>query len=397
MASICLYFQVHQPLRHRRFSVFDIGQNLSYEDEEMNRQILHKVAQKCYLPTNKLMLELIERYEGKFRLSFSLSGIILEQIKSWRPDVLDSFVTLAQTGAVEFLGETYYHSLASIYSLPEFREQVMLHRAAMEKHFSYTPRIFRNTELIYSNALASEVEKMGYLAMLAEGADRILGWRSPNFVYKAATAGNLRVLLRNYRLSDDVAFRFSEPTWPEYPLMADKFAQWIKLAAERSQTINLFMDYETFGEHQWEETGIFEFLRALPEEVLKLPGIEFLTPSEVIAKYDPVGELEVPEPMSWADVERDLSAWIGNHMQKDALKTLYELEHVVRQTGDEALLETWRRMQTSDYFYYMCTKWFADGDVHKYFNPYPSPYEAYINYMNILDDFTKRVRGGKRE
>ncbi|MCX7982543.1 MAG: glycoside hydrolase family 57 protein [Syntrophales bacterium] len=395
MPSVCLYFQVHQPLRHRRFSVFDIGRGLSYEDEQMNRQILNKVAEKCYLPANSLMLELIEKHRGKFRLSFSMSGIVLEQLLRWRPDVLESFVKLAKTGAVEFLGETYYHSLASLYSLAEFRKQVMLHQAAMERHFAFVPRVFRNTELIYCNSLAAEVEKMGFVAMLAEGADRILGWRSPNYVYRATAADKLRVLLRNYRLSDDVAFRFSESSWPEYPLLADKYANWINQAAQNSQTVNLFMDYETFGEHQWAETGIFEFLRALPEEVLKLPEMEFLTPSEVVEKYEPVGELDVPDPMSWADMERDLSAWIGNHMQNDAIRTVYGLESEVLGRGDGELLETWRRLQTSDYFYYMCTKWFADGDVHKYFNPYPSPYEAYINYMNILDDFTQRVKGGE--
>ncbi|HOJ51561.1 MAG TPA: glycoside hydrolase family 57 protein [Syntrophales bacterium] len=394
MPAVCIYFQVHQPLRHRRFSVFDIGKGLPYEDEEMNRQILEKVADKCYLPANLLLRELIEKYEGKFRLSFSLSGIILEQLQRYRPEVLDSFVNLAQTGAVEFLGETYYHSLASLFSLPEFRAQVKLHQAAMEKHFKFTPRVFRNTELIYSDALAEEVEKMGYQAMLAEGADRILGWRSPNFVYQSAR-GSLRILLRNYRLSDDVAFRFSDRSWSEYPLMADKFARWIKEAAAGCQIINLFMDYETFGEHQWADTGIFEFLRALPEEILKLSDLNFLTPSEVIDVYEPVGSLNVPEPMSWADVERDLTAWIGNHLQNDAIKTLYGLEKVVQQAKDDGLLEAWRKLQTSDYFYYMCTKWFADGDVHKYFNPYPSPYEAYINYMNIIDDFTRRVGGGK--
>ncbi len=393
MPAVCFYFQVHQPLRHRHFSVFDIGRNLPYEDENLNRQIIEKVAEKCYLPTNRLMYELIKRHQGKFRIAFSLSGVLLEQLERYRPEVLESFLALARTGGVEFLAETYYHSLVSLYSLPEFRDQVALHREKIEALFHVTPRAFRNTELIYTNKLAREVENMGYEVTLAEGADRILGWRSPNYVYRAVECQKIRVLLRNYRLSDDIAFRFSDHSWVEYPLVADKFAHWVHEAGKDSQTINLFMDYETFGEHQWAETGIFEFLRILPEKILSNSDFTFLTPSEVAQTYEPVGELDVPEPMSWADVERDLSAWVGNHMQNDALQTLYGLEQEVRKTGDKELLDQWRKLQTSDYFYYMCTKWFADGDVHKYFNPYPSPYEAYINYMNILDDFSRRVRG----
>lgn len=393
MPAVCFYFQVHQPLRHRHFSVFDIGRNLPYEDANLNRQIIEKVTEKCYLPTNRLMYELIKRHQGKFRIAFSLSGVLIEQLERYRPEVLESFLALARTGGVEFLAETYYHSLVSLYSLPEFRDQVALHREKIEALFHVTPRAFRNTELIYTNKMAREVENMGYEVTLAEGADRILGWRSPNYVYRAVGCQKIRVLLRNYRLSDDIAFRFSDHSWVEYPLVADKFAHWVHEAGKGSQTINLFMDYETFGEHQWAETGIFEFLRILPEKILSNSDFTFLTPSEVAQTYEPVGELDVPEPMSWADVERDLSAWVGNHMQNDALQTLYGLEQEVRKTGDKELLDQWRKLQTSDYFYYMCTKWFADGDVHKYFNPYPSPYEAYINYMNILDDFSRRVRG----
>jgi len=393
MPAVCFYFQVHQPLRHRHFSIFDIGRNLPYEDEELNRQIIEKVAEKCYLPTNRLMAELITRHSGKFRIAYSLSGVLIEQLEKYCPAVLDSFLELAKTGAVEFLAETYYHSLVSLYSLTEFREQVALHRAKLSTLFNVTPRAFRNTELIYTNTLAQEVEQLGYNVILAEGAERILGWRSPNYVYRPMGCERLRVLLRNYRLSDDIAFRFSDRSWKEYPLTADKYAYWVHEAGKSCQTINLFMDYETFGEHQWAETGIFDFLRILPDKILANRDFAFLTPSEVTQKYEPVGELDVPDPLSWADVERDLSAWVGNHMQNDALKTLYELEEDVRRNGSPELMEQWRKLQTSDYFYYMCTKWFADGDVHKYFNPYPSPYEAYTNYMNILDDFSRRVRG----
>jgi len=395
MPAVCFYFQVHQPLRHRPFTVFDIGKGLSYEDEDMNRKILEKVAQKCYLPANKIMKELIDQYEGRFRISFSFSGVILEQLARYCPEVLASFRALVQTGAVELLGETYYHSLASLFSLQEFHAQVEKHREAMEKNFQFTPCVFRNTELIFSNSLAAEVEKMGYRAMLAEGADRLLGWRSPNYLYVPRGCKNLRVLLRNYRLSDDIAFRFCDRGWSEYPLTADKFARWVHKAGLDAHVINLFMDYETFGEHQWADTGIFEFLRVLPEKILAQKEFSFLTPSQAVEAYEAVGEIDAPEPLSWADVERDLTAWVGNHLQNDAIRALYDLERLVKERGDEDLLETWRKLQTSDYFYYMCTKWFADGDVHKYFNPYPSPYEAYINYMNIIDDFTRRVKEEK--
>jgi alpha-amylase len=393
MPSVCIYFQVHQPYRLRRYSFFDIGSQHIYDDEDSNRQILNKVADKCYLPANGLLLELIKEYGKAFRIAFSISGVILEQMEKYRPDALESFQRLADTGCVEFLGETYYHSLAFIFSLKEFREQVKLHRQKIKELFGLQPVTFRNTELIYNNELAGIVEKMGYKVILAEGADKILGWRSPNFVYSPAGCSKIKLLLKNYRLSDDIAFRFSNTRWSEYPLMADKFAHWLHQINNCGEVINLFMDYETFGEHQWQETGIFEFLRALPREIAKHPDFRFQTPVEVALAYEAVAQLDVPNLISWADTERDLTAWLGNAMQKDAARALYDLESAARRQKDKELLHAWRKLQTSDHFYYMCTKWFADGDVHSYFTPYESPYDACINYMNILEDLSRTLAG----
>ncbi|MDD5713014.1 MAG: glycoside hydrolase family 57 protein [Smithellaceae bacterium] len=400
MPSVCLYFQVHQPSRLKRYTFFDIDQVHGYEDEEVNRQILNKVADKCYLPANHIMLDLIKEYGGNFRIAYSLTGVVLDQLEKYRPDVLDTFKQLAASGCVEFLDETYYHSLALLYSPREFKEQVLMHREKIKDLFGYTPQTFRYTELIYNNDLAQMVEKMGYRAILAEGADKVLGWRSPNFVYQPAGCTKLKLLLRNYRLSDDVAFRFSDAQWSEYPLKADKFAQWIHEINAAGEVINLFMDYETFGEHQWRETGILDFITNFPREVIKHPDFRFQTPAEVARTYDPVAQLNVPHHTSWADMERDLTAWLANSLQRDAANSLYRLESLVRRTKDSELIRQWRILQTSDHFYYMCTKWFSDGDVHKYFNPYASPYDAYINYMNILDDFSgmlKRPEGKTAE
>ena len=394
MPSICIYFQVHQPYRLRRYSFFDIGSVHIYDDEESNCRVLNKVVDKCYLPTNALLLSLIKEYGGYFQIAFSLTGVVLEQMEKYRPDVLDSFRKLADTGCVEFLSETYYHSLAFLFSPREFREQVRLHGKKIRELFGRRPATFRNTELIYSNELAKVIEGMGYSAVLAEGADKILGWRSPNFVYRPEGCETIKLLLKNYRLSDDIAFRFSDTQWSEYPLMADKFAHWLHKINASGEVINLFMDYETFGEHQWQETGIFEFLKVLPREIARHPDFNFRTPTEVAREYEARASLDVPEPISWADTERDLTAWMGNAMQRDALRALYALEKVVRRRKDKELLHTWRILQTSDHFYYMCTKWFADGDVHKYFNPFESPYDACMNYMNILEDFSRRVNDG---
>lgn len=389
MASVCFYFQVHQPHRLRHFTIFDEG--MDYFDEDKNAQICRKVAQKCYLPTNQVLLDLIEQHGGDFKVSFSVTGTVLEQFAQFAPEVLASFQELAATGCVEFLAETYYHSLSFLYSPDEFAAQVASHRKLIEELFGQKPQVFRNTELVYNNDLAAAVERLGgFKAILAEGADHILGYRSPNYVYSPPSAPSLKLLLKNYRLSDDVAFRFSNKHWKEWPLRAEKFARWVNAVNGNGYTVNLFVDYETFGEHQWEDTGIFEFLRRLPSEILRHPDNDFKTPSEVAEAYDSVDTVDVPYLISWADTERDLSAWLGNAMQQGAIAGLYKLETQIKAANDPELLRTWRRLQTSDHFYYMCTKYFADGDVHKYFNPYNSPYDSYINFINVLDNLRTR-------
>lgn len=391
MSAICFYFQVHQPYRLRHYTFFDIGQSPFYEDEDANCGILLKVARKCYLPMNALLLRLIKRHEGRFKISFSISGTALDQFEAYAPEVIQSYRELMATGCVEMLSETYTHSLSFLYSPEEFRAQVRQHDDRIEELFGVRPVVFRNTELIYNNALARAVEDMGYKAILAEGADHVLGWRSPNFLYRPAGCDKLKLLLKNYSLSDDIAFRFSNHQWPEFPLTADKFTNWAQAAVASGNIINLFMDYETFGEHQWETTGIFQFMEALPDYILRLPGFGFVTPSEAADRYEPVADLDVHNFMSWADAERDLTAWLGNDMQHDAIEAVYRLEPKIRQLNNPGMLRTWQRLQTSDHFYYMCTKWFADGDVHSYFNPYGTPYDAYINYMNVLADFSLRL------
>ncbi|MDY2648970.1 MAG: glycoside hydrolase family 57 protein [Pyramidobacter porci] len=393
MPSICFYFQVHQPYRLRHYSFFDIGQDHFYEDAEVNRTILDKVAQKCYLPMTELLLKMIRRWEGRFRVAFSLSGTAMDQFEEYQPEILDSFRTLVDTGCVELISETYAHSLAALYDPDEFRAQVALHDKLIKKHFGATPRVFRNTELIYRNDIARMVEDMGYEAILTEGADHILGWRSPNYMYQPSSCTKLKLLLKNYRLSDDIAFRFSNRGWDQWPLTAEKFAGWAHAVNGAGELINLFMDYETFGEHQWAETGIFDFMEALPAAIFADPNFDFVTPSQAAERYSPIARIDVPNAISWADVERDLTAWIGNDMECDAIETVYSLKEKVLADGDEGILRTWRRLQTSDHFYYMCTKWFSDGDVHKYFNPYGTPYDAYINYMNVLSDFKMTLDG----
>ncbi|OGK15640.1 alpha-amylase [Candidatus Roizmanbacteria bacterium RIFCSPLOWO2_02_FULL_37_19] len=393
MPSVCLYFQVHQPRRLKQYRIFDIGKDHSYFNEKSetnrnNQAIIKKIAQKCYLPANKLLLKLLKKYPT-FRITYSFSGVFLDQLEEYYPEVLKSFQELVETGHVEILSETYYHSLSFLYSVDEFIHQIKLHSKRIEEVFGVKPKIFRNTELIYNNDIGKIVGSLGYKGVLAEGADHILQWRSPNYLYKHPEI-NLPLLLKNYKLSDDIAFRFSSKDWPEYPLTADKFSQWIS-ALQNEDIACLFMDYETFGEHQWEDTGIFNFLGALPEEILKNQNIDFITPSEAVKRYKPVAELDIPEYVSWADTERDLSAWLSNPMQHDAAFKLYAMEEDVLDSGDKQLIEDWRRLQTSDHFYYMCTKWFADGDVHKYFNPYESPYEAFITFMNVLKDLKLRL------
>ncbi|MBI3535692.1 MAG: alpha-amylase [Deltaproteobacteria bacterium] len=390
MPSVCFYFQVHQPLRLKHYPYFHVGNDHTYFDRTGNQSIFLKVAHKSYLPTNKLLLELIRTHRNAFKVAFSITGVAIEQMRRFCPEVLDSFKELAQTGCVEFLAETYYHSLSSIYDETEFSEQIDKHIGMINLLFHQTPKIFRNTELINSDAISAMVERKGFQAMLAEGADDILEWRSPCFVYQR-NGGTLKYLLKSYKLSDDIAFRFSNQSWSEFPLTAPKFANWVHNVSGNGQVVNLFMDYETFGEHQWSSTGIFEFLKALPAEILQHKDWNFLTPSEVIQTYPPVASLSFPRIVSWADLERDLTAWQGNHMQKAALRQVYEFAQEMRNRNNPVALDLWRKLQISDHFYYMCTKWFSDGDVHAYFNPYQNPYEAFINYMNVLTDFRKNV------
>ena len=392
MVSVCMYFHVHQPYRLAKYKLFDIGKNHDYFDDKKNEEIIHKVAKKCYLPTNRLLLNLINRHKGEFKVSFSVTGTVLEQFEKYAPEVLQSFKDLADTGQVEFVTETYYHSLSYLHSKQEFEEQVQQQTSKIQELFGQTPKVFRNTELVFNNEMANYVERMGYGAVLAEGADHILGWRSPNFLYRPVTTNKIKALLKNYKLSDDIAFRFGNKGWPEHPLSVEKYADWLNAANGNGHSINLFMDYETFGEHQWEDTGIFQFLDHLPGELLKHPDNDFKTVSEVAEAYEPVGEVDAHDYVSWADVERDLSAWVGNPIQDSAIKQLYALEEPVKRSGDKKLLEDWRKLTTSDHFYYMCTKWFNDGDVHKYFNPYDSPYEAFISFMNVLNDMAIRLR-----
>jgi len=391
MPSICFYFQVHQPKRLRRYTIFDINKTHFYEADEANSSIMRKVAYKCYLPTNQLLLEMIHKHQGRFRISYSISGVAIEQMKQYSPETLESFKRLAETGCVEFICETYYHSLAFLYSVEEFKLQVEKQRQLIRDEFGVEPTTFRNTELIYNNDVAKAAEELGFKTILAEGAEKILGWKTANFVYQPVNCNQIKLLLKNYQLSDDIAFRFSNRGWAEYPLTACKFSRWVHDLDGNAETINLFMDYETFGEHQWEDTGIFKFLYALPDYVFKNPRFEFNTPSEVAAKYPVRDTLDVPYFVSWADTERDLTAWKGNYLQDDALEAVFKLRDAVYETEDESLIATWRALTTSDHFYYMCTKWFSDGDVHKYFNPYESPYEAYINYQNVLKDFSQTV------
>ena len=402
MASVVFYFELHQPFRLRRYSVFD--SDPFYFDNEANAGILRKVADKCYRPATAKLLDLVRRHDRRFRMTFSVSGTALRQLEEWAPDVLDTLRRLVDTGACELLDETSHHSLAFLFSRREFDEQVRLHREEVARLFGgYRPQAFRNTELIYSNELAGHVAWLGgYRAVVCEGVDRILHGRSPNYVYappaQATPAGRepVRILLKNYRLSDDIAFRFSDRNWKEWPLDAGRFARWVNQINGDGYLCNLFMDYETFGEHQWASTGIFEFLDKLPEAVFDVnPGQNgFLTVSEAAAAHRPVGEYSTEQFISWADSERDLSAWLGNPLQDNAIAQLYEIEAAVRDrhaAGDQWILEDWRKLTTSDHFYYMCTKYWSDGDVHKYFSPYDSPYDAYINFMNVLDNLRTRA------
>ncbi len=389
MKTVCLYFQVHQPWRLKVYRFFNIGKDHNYLDDFTNRAIMQKVARQCYLPMNALLLKLIKENKGAFKCSFSITGSAVEQFRAYAPEVLDSFRALAETGCVEFLAETYSHSLASLSSKEDFVEQVKLHTKMIKEEFGKKPVAFRNTELIYSDHIGEMVSELGFKTILAEGARHVMGWKSPNYIYTNSIDNRLRVLLRNYKLSDDIAFRFSNQGWDQYPLTAEKFAQWV--AEENGEVMNLFMDYETFGEHQKATTGIFDFMKALPKAILKHDDVCFATVSEAAKSSQPVGVLHCPHVMSWADEERDVTAWLGNELQNEAFSKLYALKDKVKSLKNADFEYVWNFMQTSDHFYYMATKWLSDGDVHSYFNPYGSSYEAFINYMNVLSDFEIEV------
>jgi len=391
MKYICFYFQVHQPFRFRNYSFFDIGNDHYYYDDYLNESILQKVAQKCYLPANALMLKLCNTYGNKFRISYSISGSAINQFELYAPEVIESFQKLAKTGCVEFLSETYPHSLASQRDFSIFKNQIEKHALKIEELFGQKPKVFRNTELIYSDKIGAEIYKMGFKGMLTEGAKHILGWKSPNYLYYNAIQPKLKLLLKNYKLSDDIAFRFSNKTWDQYPLTPEKYCKWLNALDPKEELVNIFIDYETFGEHQWAETGIFSFMEQLPEAIFQNTKFAFETPSNIVKKLQPVAVASVPYPISWADEERDLTAWLGNALQTEAFEKLYQLAPKIEQITNPELLQDWEYLQTSDHFYYMSTKWFSDGEVHAYFNPYKTPYEAFINYMNILSDFSIRV------
>jgi alpha-amylase len=400
MKSIVLYLHAHQPWRVKPYSVFQAGQDHHYFNDETpdtdtnNRFIIDKVSEKSYLPTNNILIELLEKHP-EFKLSLSITGTLLDQLELWRPDVLESFKKLVATNRVEIVAETYHHSLAFFYSRAEFVRQVAMHEKRIFDLFGVRPTAFRNTELAYNNDLAYWADEAGYKAIITEGWDPILDWRSANYVYQPSYTKNIRLLMKNYHLSDDVAFRFSDKDWSEWPLTTEKFSHWVSEADSGGDVVNLFMDYETFGEHQWEDSGIFEFLRHFPAEWLKDPNHAFSTITEAAETYEAKDFIDVPQTITWADTERDLTAWLGNDMQIDAINSLYNLQNEVLTCNDDALIEDWRRLQTSDHVYYMCTKWFSDGDVHAYFSPYDSPYNAFLYFMNAYRDVTVRLLQAK--
>lgn len=399
MTSIVLYFHVHQPFRLRRYTFFDIARDPAYFDDDANGRIVRRVAERCYLPMNALLLRLFERHGDAFRCAMSVTSTALEQFERWCPEALESFLALARTGCVEFVSETSHHSLAFLSCESEFRAQVRDHTDRLERTFGVRPRSFRNTELVIDDRVTRVASELGFKALLGEGADHLIGWRSPMSIYGARGAGDLKVLLRNYRFSDDIAFRFSNRGWHEWPLSPEKFARWVAQVPETARQIGLFMDYETIGEHQWEETGIFQFMERMPAALLADPRFVFRTPAEVATTEEATEWLEVPHPVSWADAERDLSAWLGNAMQRAAHEALYDLYGDVRRAADEGrpeLLERWRKLSTSDHVYYMCTKGSSDGEVHAHFSPYDGPHEAYVMFMNVLDDLSRRARSPLR-
>lgn len=391
MKTVCLFFQIHQPFRHRRYRFFDIGTEHYYYDDFTNESIIHQIATKSYLPTNKLLLKLASQLGKNFKVSFSITGLALEQFQLYAPEVIESFQKLVKTGCVEFLSETYSHSLSSLKDKSIFEEQVRLHKQKIFELFGVQPVVFRNTEMIYSDEIGAHVAEMGFKAILTEGAKQVLGWKSPNYVYVNALNPRLKVLMRNFKLSDDIAFRFANTNWQDYPLTAEKFVNWLENMNPKDEVVNLFLSYESIGGRQSKDTGIFNFIESLITKIVKHPALKLATPSEVIEELQPISAVSVPNPISWADEERDLTAWLGNGMQKEAFEKLYNLSGQMQKCTDGELIKDWNFLQGSDHFYYMSTKFFSDGEVHSYFNPFDTPFDAFINYMNVLSDFKIRL------
>lgn len=397
MRALTLYLHIHQPYRYRQFSVFDLAKNHNYWQDpdpygrQNNQRIFEKVAEKSYRPMLTTIEKNLNKHKG-FKISLSITGTWLDQATEFAPDLIRKLQHLVKTGRVEIVAETYYHSLAFFYHRAEFEAQVKQHRRRIQELFNFTPTAFRNTELAYNDELAAWAESAGFKVILAEGWDKILGWRSPNHIYRPAGCKDLRLLLKNYRLSDDLAFRFSNRGWSEWPLTVEKYQAWLNDDALRGPLINLFMDFETFGEHQWADTGIFRFFDQLVSSWLAVYDNHFLTVSEAAAALDPTAEISMPETITWADTERDLSAWASNVMQSEATTSLYALRDQILKTGDPDLIEDFRRLTTSDHAYYMCTKYWNDGDVHAYFSAYSSPYEAFMYYLNVLRDLEYRLQ-----
>ena len=401
MRSIVLYLHMHQPWRLKHYSIFSVDHDHDYWTEKdwyagtNNERIFKKVADKSYRPMLARLEKCINTYAG-FKFSLSITGTFLDQAEEWAPDIIDTLKRLVKSGRVEIVAETYYHSLAFFYDREEFEAQVKKHQDRIYELFGVRSKVYRNTELSYNNELAKWADEFGFKGILAEGWDKILEWRSPNFVYRPEGCKNIKLLMKNYRLSDDVAFRFSDKHWKEWPLTVDKYIQWLEAATLRGPLINLFMDFETFGENIWEDTGIFEFFEHLVYRWDRDKDNNFLTVSEACDSAEPTAEISMPWTVTWADTERDLSAWLGNSMQYEAMKAIYDIKSEVLASGEPDVIEDWRRLQTSDHPYYMCTKYFNDGDVHAYFSPYDSPYDAFLYYMNALRDMRGRLDGVTR-
>ncbi|MBR3322473.1 glycoside hydrolase family 57 protein [Candidatus Saccharibacteria bacterium] len=398
MRSIVLYLHMHQPWRLKHYSIFSVDHDHDYWTEKdwyagtNNERIFKKVAEKSYRPMLAVLEKCINTYAG-FKFSLSITGTWLDQAEKWDPELIDILKRLVKSGRVEIVAETYYHSLAFFYDREEFEAQVKEHQDKIHKLFGVRSQVYRNTELSYNNELARWADEYGFKGILAEGWDKILEWRSPNFVYRPEGCKNIKLLMKNYRLSDDVAFRFSDKHWKEWPLTVDKYIQWLETDTLRGPLINLFMDFETFGENIWEDTGIFKFFEHLIYRWDRDKDNNFLTVSEACDSAEPTAEISMPWTVTWADTERDLSAWLGNSMQHEAMKAVYGIKNEVLASGDPKIIEDWRRLQTSDHPYYMCTKYFNDGDVHAYFSPYDSPYDAFLYYMNSLRDMRGRLDG----